>query len=291
MLFDSSDIAIWESVLAQYPDALQHHVANKKDDSLLALDEWYQTTLPSVLDSRKPKRIDSEELCRLMSWKLKRGKFRPSLAKLAASNADADVMRISQEAFALVASNLKAAITKMADLKGVGPATASAILCAGAPSEVPFMADETMDSVPGLGTIAYTIPYYLKFATKVIEKAALLKAKGSTTVHSPHLVEKALWADYMLDKYNVQRKNSRSASEKPTKSGGPSAATEENKGVEKDERKATSKEGSNSSSSSNSKRKAPEEPKETVVASGKKAKNTRTKATTATSTRTTRSRT
>jgi hypothetical protein len=67
------------------------------------------------------------------------------------------------------------------------------------------MADETMDSVPGLGAIAYTIPYYIKFATKVIEKAALLKAKRSTTVNSPHLVEKALWTDYMLSKYDIKR--------------------------------------------------------------------------------------
>ncbi|KAF9181599.1 hypothetical protein BGZ51_005315 [Haplosporangium sp. Z 767] len=199
MLFNSNDIAVWEAVLAQYPDALQHHVTNKKDDSFLALDEWYQNTLPQTLADRTPMYIDSKELCQLMSWKLKRGKFRPSLAKLAASNADADVKRISQDAFQLVPSNLKGAITKMAELKGV------AILCAGAPSEVPFMADETMDSVPGLGTIAYTIPYYLKFAAKVIEKAAELKDKGSTTVHSPHLVEMALWTDYMLSKYNVPR--------------------------------------------------------------------------------------
>ncbi|KAF9174233.1 hypothetical protein BGX20_000465 [Mortierella sp. AD010] len=95
----------------------------------------------------------------------------------------------------------------MAELKGVGPATASAILCAGAPDSVPFMADETMDSVPGLGTIAYTIPYYLKFATKVIEKADELKGKGSKSVNSPHLVEKALWTDYMIDKYGIERES------------------------------------------------------------------------------------
>ncbi|KAF9914576.1 hypothetical protein BX616_008005 [Lobosporangium transversale] len=207
MLFESTDIAVWEAVLGQYPEALEHHVANKKDDSLLELDQWYQTTLPTLLNKRSPKPfITSKELCQLMSWKLKRGKFRPSLAKLAASNVDTDVKRISLEAFALVNSDLKAAITKMAELKGVGPATASAILCAGAPEKVPFMTDETMDSVPGLGTIVYTIPYYIKFANKVIEKATQLRHMGSTTVHSPHLVEKALWTDYMLDKYSIERK-------------------------------------------------------------------------------------
>ncbi|KAG0220634.1 hypothetical protein B0O80DRAFT_303158 [Mortierella sp. GBAus27b] len=212
MLFDSAEIAAWEAVIVQYPDALQHHVASKKDNSLLDLDQWYQTTLPSLLSSRNPKHIDAKELQQLMSWKLKRGKFRPRLADLVASNADQDVKRISQEAFKLVSSDLRAGITKMAELKGVGAATASAILCAGEPSKVPFMADETMDSVPGLGTIAYTIPYYIKFATKVIEKAAQLQAKGSIIVNSPHLVEKALWADYMLNKYNVKRTTPRSTS-------------------------------------------------------------------------------
>ncbi|KAF9947708.1 hypothetical protein BGZ70_002547 [Mortierella alpina] len=201
MLFDSDEPTVWEAVLALYPEALAHHVSHKKDNSLLALDQWYQDTLPTLLQSRQPMHIDANELCQLMSWKLKRGKFRPSLAKLAASNADADVKRISQEAFKLLhTKDLRAAITKMAELKGVGPATAS-----GAPKQVPFMADETMDSVPGLGTIAYTIPYYIKFATQVIEKAAGLKARGSAIVNSPHLVEKALWTDYMVAKYGIQR--------------------------------------------------------------------------------------
>ncbi|GJJ68763.1 hypothetical protein EMPS_01109 [Entomortierella parvispora] len=205
-LFNSSDISLWESILDQYPDALSHHVASKKDNSLLKLDEWYQTTLPAVLATRSPVYMTSKELCQLMSWKLKRGKFRPNLLKLAESNSDADVKRVSEEAFKLIPTGLRAAITKMAELKGVGPATASAILCSGAPSEVPFMADETMASVPGLGPIAYTIPYYIRFAAKVIEKAKELEERGSAKVTSPHLVEMALWSEYILDKYSVPRK-------------------------------------------------------------------------------------
>ncbi|KAF9972422.1 hypothetical protein BGZ65_009828 [Modicella reniformis] len=137
----------------------------------------------------------------------------------------------------------------MAELKGVGPATASAILCAGEPTKVPFMADETMDSVPGLGTIAYTIPYYIRFATKVIEKAAQLKAKGST-VNSPHLVEKALWTDYMLDKYNIKRTTSGSTTITST-SGSGSKTDEVNLDKDSDTKTSTTR-GSN-------KRKAPQQ--------------------------------
>ncbi|KAG0241270.1 hypothetical protein BGW41_006124 [Actinomortierella wolfii] len=202
MLFELSLPKEWESMLNKYNIALEHHVAGKRDNELLKLDQWYQTELPSILAKRKPLHIDSKELVKLMSWKLKRGKFRPTLAKLAASNADKDVKAISEAAFSLLETGLRPAIVKMAELKGVGPATASAILCAGAPDKVPFMADETMESVPGLGTIAYSVPYYMKFAEKVIEKAKDLKQKGST-VNSPHLVEKALWVEFMLNKYNV----------------------------------------------------------------------------------------
>ncbi|KAK3825873.1 MAG: hypothetical protein J3Q66DRAFT_396794 [Benniella sp.] len=275
MLFDSSDIAPWEAVIAQYPEALQYHSANKKDDSLLALDEWYQTTLPSLLSTRNPKHINAKELQQLMSWKLKRGKFRPNLVKLAASNADPDVKRISQEAFKLASSDLRASITKMSELKGVGPATASAILCAGEPSRVPFMADETMDSVPGLGAIAYTIPYYIKFATKVIEKAAQLKAKGSTTVNSPHLVEKALWTDYMLSKYDIKRTalGSTSTSKASTTPSSSSKATKAGKVETHVDQKEDSKE---KPAGRENKRKAPpmESTDKEPAQSGKRAKTT-----------------
>ncbi|KAG0351381.1 hypothetical protein BG005_009166 [Podila minutissima] len=243
MLFNSDSVKEWDAILNKYSIALDHHVASKKDDTLAELDEWYQNTLPTILATRKPQSIDSSELCKLMSWKLKRGKFRPNLAKLAASNADSVVKAASQKAFALIASSsLKAALAEMSSLKGVGPATASAILCAAAPEKVPFMADETMASVPSLGPIAYTAGYYLKFAEKVIDKAAALKRKGAKT-SSPHLVEKALWTEYMLDKYNVEKKNSSSSS---SSSSAPKAAAKKSsdttKGVsatEKEQEKAT----------------------------------------------------
>ncbi|KAF9311078.1 hypothetical protein BG003_007800 [Podila horticola] len=241
MLFSSDSAEEWDVVLDKYSIALDHHVASKKDDTLAGLDEWYQNTLPAILATRKPQSIDSSELCKLMSWKLKRGKFRPNLAKLAASNADSAVKAASQKAFALItSSSLKAALAEMSSLKGVGPATASAILCAAAPDKIPFMADETMASVPGLGPIAYTAGYYLKFAEKVIDKAAALKRKGAKT-SSPHLVEKALWTEYMLDKYNVEKKNS-SSSSSPSAPKAVKKSTEVTNGAstkEKEQEKAT----------------------------------------------------
>lgn len=84
------------------------------------------------------------------------------------------------------------------------------------------MADESVDSVPGLGKIAYNLAYYLKFASKVIDKAAQLKKAGSK-VDSPHLVELALWADMMTDKFNIPRPSS-SSSSSSTATPAPAAA-------------------------------------------------------------------
>ncbi|KAF9142544.1 hypothetical protein BG015_000755 [Linnemannia schmuckeri] len=204
MLFNSTDPAVWDSALALYPEAFKALAATKSDQSIIALDKWYQTEFPSLLASRSPCFINHEEIVKLVAWKLKRGKYRPALAKMVAEHTDAVVRRTSQEAFDIISSknDLKAAISKMSELKGVGPATASAILCAGAPDKVPFMADESVDSVPGLGKIAYNLTYYLKFAAKVIDKAEKLKEAGSK-VNSPHLVELALWADMMAEKFDL----------------------------------------------------------------------------------------
>lgn len=71
MLFNSDSAEEWDAILDKYSIALDHHVASKKDDALAGLDEWYQSTLPAILATRKPQSIDSSELCKLMSWKLK----------------------------------------------------------------------------------------------------------------------------------------------------------------------------------------------------------------------------
>ncbi|KAK3843604.1 MAG: hypothetical protein J3R72DRAFT_489484 [Linnemannia gamsii] len=205
MLFNSTDPAEWNAALALYPEAFKALAATKSDQSIIALDKWFQTEFPALLASRSPQYITHDEIVQLVAWKLKRGKYRPALAKMVGEHADTVVRRTSQEAFKLVhQGDLKAGITKMSELKGVGPATASAILCAGAPDKVPFMADESVDSVPGLGKIAYNLAYYLKFAAKVIDKAAQLKKVGGD-VNTPHMVELALWADMMTDKFDLPR--------------------------------------------------------------------------------------
>lgn len=54
----------------------------------------------------------------------------------------------------------------------------TAILCAVSPESVPFMADEAVLSVPGLGKMTYNLKHYMAYANKVLEKVKLLNRAG-----------------------------------------------------------------------------------------------------------------
>lgn len=73
------------------------------------------------------------------------------------------------------------------DLKGLGPATASAIL-ATMHQEIPFMSDEAMKQLE-IPSIAYDIPSYRDFLVRVREHGG-----GWATE-----AERELWTTYVLD--------------------------------------------------------------------------------------------
>jgi hypothetical protein len=56
---------------------------------------------------------------------------------------------------------------------------APAILCAASMGDVPFMADESMEAVPNMGTIAYTETYFAKYIEKLKAKSQELNAAGN----------------------------------------------------------------------------------------------------------------
>lgn len=121
----------------------------------------YQEELPTLISSRSEKYVTQSELVKLMEWKLtvsstrdlneadhsvtavtlpgrepllsrwetlfffpQRGKFRPRLQQMVASNGEEVVQRCSRKAFALL-PDVRAAIAELSSLKAVGPATAS----------------------------------------------------------------------------------------------------------------------------------------------------------------------
>lgn len=195
--------------LASYPSALSTKASSSttsassnksKDESLEALDAWYQA-LPTTLneDTEKGKGLGSrEELIRLMRWKLKREKHRPTLLSLISSNHPTTCKDVLQRAFAHLQSQLRlqkftppsssssrpsslsCALMKdedvllwggivegtmkiLMELKGVGPATSSAIVATWTPWGV-FQSDELVQNLFGKGCkIDYTLSFYRKF--------------------------------------------------------------------------------------------------------------------------------
>ncbi|KAJ9293398.1 hypothetical protein DTO271G3_7894 [Paecilomyces variotii] len=132
-------------------------------DALLKLDEWRYEVLPSKVREREEKEkdglfIEKEELVQLMDWKLKHGVFRPTLQGLVKSNQAPLIRKSTAAAYAALptadsaandpdAAFPKASLDAVTGLRGVGPATASLILCAGTylsdtKTQVPFFSDE-----------------------------------------------------------------------------------------------------------------------------------------------------
>lgn len=72
------------------------------------------------------------------------------------------------------------------------PSVHLAVLAAGAPELVGFMADEAVESVPGLSPIQYNIKHYLRYLEELRRKSEAL-SKDSEEEWTPHRVELCLW--------------------------------------------------------------------------------------------------
>ncbi|EDV28232.1 hypothetical protein TrispH2_002343 [Trichoplax sp. H2] len=209
-LYESDDLTQWTVALSRYEDVLKARftaTGNRKPRAdVVALDNWYQNQLPKAINKRKEKHILKSELVKLMEWKLSRGKFRPGLGQMIKKNEDKQVIDISKEAFSKLPDRL-AACNKLTELKAVGPATASAILCAACPESVPFMADESMAGVASLGMIKYDISYFNKYTQKIVDRAKKLNKAEESDNWNAHKVELALWAAEISTKFNIPLEN------------------------------------------------------------------------------------
>ncbi|ETN09140.1 hypothetical protein PPTG_11172 [Phytophthora nicotianae INRA-310] len=171
-LWSSSSEAAWVALWARYDEVLQ--AQNKSD--LATLDAWYLATFPPIVRARGPEPyVTQQELQHLMEWKLKKGKWRPQLMKFVSGLSESDVKQASLNAFKeLKSGDLRAATDAVCVLKGVGPATASAVLAA-YDENVPFMADEALEAIAGIiGPRKYTLPHFLSFAEQLRAKAKWL---------------------------------------------------------------------------------------------------------------------
>jgi len=198
--FESGTNKQFEWVLNKYQDAIQAKADSKssKSETLLKLDKWYQNELPKKIKSRgKEAHLTHEEIVQTIKWKLARGVFRPKLKDLIMMNTPRVVMQETKKAFRILQkrNDLEAAVLALSNLKGVGPAMASAVLAAGAPEVAPFMADECLMSMPDAEGIDYTMKEYMKLVEQTKQCVLRLNAQGGDwTVHK---VELAVWTQYV----------------------------------------------------------------------------------------------
>ncbi|XP_013786904.1 uncharacterized protein LOC106470874 [Limulus polyphemus] len=195
----------WNYALSLYKEVLKLKAAKrtskKGPEELINLDNWYQEQLKKTIHSRKDPHITHEELVQITKWKLIRGKFRPRLVDLVRINTETAVKQTSKKAFRKL-PNVTSAITALTTLKGVGPATASAILTAAYPEQVAYMADESMLSTPGVEAIDYTLEEYLNYHEQIKTCCDRLNKKNPEGKWTPHKVELALWTHYLAREMN-----------------------------------------------------------------------------------------
>lgn len=101
-------------------------------------------------------------------------------------------------------AELRLAVKKLTELRGVGPATASAILTAADPS-VAFMSDEALQTA--CGQREYTVPALMRFQEG-------MRAKAGACGLSSRDVERALWACHAAHGTQVSRPPKQAAGRK-----------------------------------------------------------------------------
>ena len=188
-LWSSSDCGAWAEALCSYPLA----VAAQPSELLHRRDPWYRQELPGQIASRPEPFITREELVWVVEWKMARGVWRARNLHLARSNSPEAVESASRAAFAAMPDQ-RSPLRLLGALKGVGPATASAVLAALGPDRYPFFDDVVAAQVPGLVVGEFTMKAYLAYADVLRTRAGELVAMCPEPEWTAQRVGLALWA-------------------------------------------------------------------------------------------------
>ncbi|MGB8645132.1 MAG: hypothetical protein WCF84_07835 [Anaerolineae bacterium] len=188
-LWSSKGCAKWHTALDLYPEI----VKNQQVRGLEEVDSWYRTEFPALLTARAPVFVTRDELERVMQWKMKRGVWRERNRLLVAGNDRGEVEQTAREAFAAV-PDPRQPIAFLSRLAGVGPATASAVLAAFRPDVYPFFDELVAVQIPDLGPVAFTAPYYQRYAAKLRERTERLNKTCTHQAWTAQEMSQALWA-------------------------------------------------------------------------------------------------
>lgn len=148
----------------------------------------------TLRDGSKTCLTKSELLDIVIPWKFAVGKTRNALLGLLRSNSDTDIAKCTKAGISLAKSitgeasddDIAAAMGKITELKGVGPAGASVILSMVRPDLFCYMYDEVIDCF--LPKRTYTLKVYMTCNTACIQIARDLKEDWN-----PAKVARTLW--------------------------------------------------------------------------------------------------
>ncbi|MEX2570861.1 MAG: hypothetical protein WD737_06110 [Gemmatimonadota bacterium] len=172
------------SALEDYPAV----IARQGVSRLPELDRWYRDVLPASIRDRQPGRVTRDELVRITEWKMARGVWRGRNLALVRGNDPETVAETSERALSQIPHATKP-ISELAKLKGIGPATASAVAAAAAPDVYPFFDELVAAQLSDLGEVAWTMGYYARYSD-LLRSAA----RDFGDPWTPARLERALWA-------------------------------------------------------------------------------------------------
>jgi len=167
-LRSKSDVKVWEKIDSCYEDMLDEKGGKK----LVKLEQLCMDLSKRLHEDSRPT-ISKDELLQLVEWKFSKGKPRWALINLLKSNQPKSVEKCSTAAFKQSEDgNISEAMKCFCELKGVGPATASALLSLHRDDLFAFMDDEVIECLYD-GKRGYTLKIYLdvnKQCTEIAEK-------------------------------------------------------------------------------------------------------------------------
>ncbi|KAF7195791.1 hypothetical protein HII31_02926 [Pseudocercospora fuligena] len=163
----------FEEILGEYPHVIP--------DKLKDLDKKRYGMRPTTPGKTPGRYFTKDQVVTLVEWKLSHGTFRPKLKQLVESNAEEDVISTTRSSLtgmsdaSISAEQVKATLTGLTALRGIGPATASLVMSVDNPRRAPFFSDELFrwafhEPAKGKGwdrPIKYTPTEYLKLFEKV----------------------------------------------------------------------------------------------------------------------------
>ncbi|KAK4193455.1 hypothetical protein QBC35DRAFT_371986 [Podospora australis] len=177
----------FQDCLGRYPERLEAISTAKgaKDGqkTLADLDDYRYGEAVDAFSSAESKPMTLEDVKLLVEWKLRHGKFRPTLMKLVSSNEAKAAQETIQEAvkYYREKKDVSGALQILTQLKGIGPATASLLLAVHDADNVIFFADEAFYWLccgGAKGSIKYNQKEYATLSDQAQALAKRLKVKA-----------------------------------------------------------------------------------------------------------------